>query len=152
MQVRSVASAARSALREGDGNGVMRRVASADERAIVERALHGRDIDHMVTLTQNAGEKLKALLSEEADEGDGLRVQVVPGGCSGFEYQLTFGKPQSDDEVVEQHGVQILIDRFSAPYLFGAEFDYEESFQGAGFVINNPNSSSSCGCGKSFQA
>ena len=51
----------------------------------------------MVTLTENAGERLKVLLAEEADEGDGLRVQVVPGGCSGFEYQLTFGKPQSDD-------------------------------------------------------
>jgi len=106
----------------------------------------------MVTLTENAGEKLKVLLAEEADEGDGLRVQVVPGGCSGFEYQLTFGKPAGDDEIVEQHGVRIIIDRFSAPYLFGAEFDYEESFQGAGFIINNPNSSSSCGCGKSFQA
>ena len=99
----------------------------------------------MVTLTENAGEKLKVLLAEEADDGDGLRVQVVPGGCSGFEYQLTFGKPQSDDEIVEQYGVRIIIDRFSAPYLFGAEFDYEESFQGAGFSINNPNSSSLCG-------
>ncbi len=106
----------------------------------------------MVTLTPNASEKLKVLLADEADEGDGLRVQVVPGGCSGFEYQLTFGKAQADDEVVEQQGVTVIIDRFSAPYLFGAEFDYEESFQGAGFVINNPNSSSSCGCGKSFQA
>ena len=106
----------------------------------------------MVTLTPNASEKLKVLLADEADEGDGLRVQVVPGGCSGFEYQFTFGKAEADDEVVEQQGVTVIIDRFSTPYLFGAEFDYEESFQGSGFVINNPNSSSSCGCGKSFQA
>ena len=72
----------------------------------------------MVTLTENAGEKLKVLL---ADEGDDLRVQVAPGGCSSFEYQLTFGKPHSDDEIVDEHGVRIIIDRFSAPYRFGAE-------------------------------
>ena len=106
----------------------------------------------MVTLTENASSKLKGLIAEEGDQGDGLRVKVVPGGCSGFEYQLTFDQPGETDEVFEQHGVRIIIDRYSAPYLVGAEFDYEESFQGAGFVINNPNSSSSCGCGKSFQA
>ncbi len=106
----------------------------------------------MVTLTENASTKLKGLIAEEGDQGDGLRVKVVPGGCSGFEYQLTFDQPGETDEVFEQHGVRIIIDRYSAPYLVGAEFDYEESFQGAGFVINNPNSTSSCGCGKSFQA
>ncbi len=106
----------------------------------------------MVTLTENASTKLKGLIAEEGDQGDGLRVKVVPGGCSGFEYQLTFDQPGETDEVYEQEGVRIIIDRYSAPYLVGAEFDYEESFQGAGFVINNPNSTSSCGCGKSFQA
>lgn len=106
----------------------------------------------MVTLTENASVKLKGLIADEGDQGDGLRVKVVPGGCSGFEYQLTFDHATDADEVFEQHGVQIIIDRYSAPYLVGAEFDYEESFQGAGFVINNPNSTSSCGCGKSFQA
>lgn len=106
----------------------------------------------MVTLTENASTKLKGLIAEEGDQGDGLRVKVVPGGCSGFEYQLTFDQPGESDEVFEQHGVRIIVDRYSAPYLVGAEFDYEESFQGAGFVINNPNSTSSCGCGKSFQA
>ncbi len=106
----------------------------------------------MVTLTENASAKLKGLIAEEGDQGDGLRVKVVPGGCSGFEYQLTFDQPGESDEVFEQHGVRIIVDRYSAPYLMGAEFDYEESFQGAGFVINNPNSTSSCGCGKSFQA
>lgn len=106
----------------------------------------------MVTLTENASVKLKGLIAEEGDQDDGLRVKVVPGGCSGFEYQLTFDQPTDADEVFEQHGVRIIVDRYSAPYLVGAEFDYEESFQGAGFVINNPNSTSSCGCGKSFQA
>ena len=106
----------------------------------------------MVTLTSQAGERLKTLLETEAEPGDGLRVQVVPGGCSGFEYSLSFGQRGDGDEVVEAEGVTILIDRYSAPYLLGAQFDYEEGFQGAGFVINNPNASSSCGCGKSFQA
>jgi len=106
----------------------------------------------MVTLTPTAGDKLRTLISAEAEEGDGLRVQVVPGGCSGFEYELSFGKPTDGDEIVESEGVRVIIDRFSVPYLLGAQFDYEEGFQGAGFVINNPNSTSSCGCGKSFQA
>jgi iron-sulfur cluster insertion protein len=106
----------------------------------------------MVTLTAEAGDKLRDILETEAEPGQGLRVQVIPGGCSGFEYALSFGDRQDGDEIVESGGVRIYIDRFSAPYLFGAEFDYEEGFQGAGFVINNPNASSSCGCGKSFQA
>lgn len=106
----------------------------------------------MMTLTTQAGDKLRTLLETEAEPGDGLRVQVVPGGCSGFEYSLSFGQRQDGDEVIETEGVAVYVDRFSAPYLFGAEFDYEEGFQGAGFIINNPNASSSCGCGKSFQA
>jgi iron-sulfur cluster assembly accessory protein len=105
----------------------------------------------MVTLTPQAGEKLKSLLEAEAEPGSGLRVQVVPGGCSGFEYSLTFATPEEGDEVMEQDGVKLIIDKFSVPYLLGAQFDYEEGFQGAGFVINNPNATSACGCGKSFQ-
>ena len=106
----------------------------------------------MVTITETASHKLKGLIADEGEGGDGLRVTVVPGGCSGFEYQLTFDKPSDADEVIEQYGVTIIVDRMSAPYLVGAEFDYEQSFQGEGFIINNPNSTSSCGCGKSFQA
>lgn len=106
----------------------------------------------MITLTPVAGDKLKDLIASEAEPGSGLRVKVIPGGCSGFEYAMTFDRPVEGDEVVEQHGVQVIVDRFSVPYLLGAEFDYEEGFQGAGFRINNPNSTSSCGCGKSFTA
>jgi len=106
----------------------------------------------MITLTPVAGEKLKQLINDEAEPGSGLRVKVVPGGCSGFEYAMTFDRPGDDDEVVEQHGVSVIIDRMSVPYLLGSEFDYEEGFQGAGFRISNPNSTGSCGCGKSFTA
>jgi len=106
----------------------------------------------MITLTPVAGDKLKELIANEAEPGSGLRVKVVPGGCSGFEYAMTFDKPRDDDEVIEQHGVRVIVDRMSVPYLLGSEFDYEEGFQGAGFRINNPNSTGSCGCGKSFTA
>jgi iron-sulfur cluster assembly accessory protein len=106
----------------------------------------------MVTLTQDAKDKLRALIAAESDPATGLRVQVVPGGCSGFEYDLSLCGPQEGDEVVDSDGVRVIVDRFSIPYLLGVELDYEEGFQGAGFLINNPNASSSCGCGKSFQA
>jgi iron-sulfur cluster assembly accessory protein len=106
----------------------------------------------MVTLTQEATNKLRALIAAEDDPAAGLRVQVVPGGCSGFEYDLSLSAPSEGDEVVEGDGVRVIVDRFSVPYLLGVELDYEEGFQGAGFLINNPNASASCGCGKSFQA
>ena len=105
----------------------------------------------MVTLTNEATERLRALVAEEGEPGAGLRVEVVPGGCSGFEYALSLQSPKDGDEIVESGGVRVLIDRFSVPYLLGVELDFEESFQGSGFVINNPNASASCGCGKSFQ-
>lgn len=106
----------------------------------------------MVTLTQEAKDKLRTLIEAEPDAGTGLRVQVVPGGCSGFEYDLSLAAPAEGDEIVEGDGVRVIIDRFSVPYLLGVELDYEEGFQGAGFLINNPNASAACGCGKSFQA
>lgn len=105
----------------------------------------------MVTLTASAVDALTGLLAQAEEPASGLRLQVVPGGCSGFEYSLSLAPAQDGDEVIEQGGARVILDRFSVPYLLGAEVDYEESFQGAGFVINNPNASGSCGCGKSFQ-
>jgi len=105
----------------------------------------------MVTLTPSAAEHLKELVAEE-EPGAGLRLQVIPGGCSGFEYALSLGAPADGDEVIEDAGAVVIVDRFSVPYLLGAQVDYEESFQGAGFVIKNPNATASCGCGKSFTA
>lgn len=105
----------------------------------------------MVTLTPQAAEHLKELVAEEAP-GAGLRLQVIPGGCSGFEYALSLGAPEDGDEVITDGDATVIVDRFSVPYLLGAQVDYEESFQGAGFIIKNPNASASCGCGKSFSA
>ena len=106
----------------------------------------------MVTLTDGARDKLRELVAAEEIPVGGLRVQVVPGGCSGFEYSLALAAAEDGDEIVEDDGARIFIDRLSIPYLIGAEFDYEDSFQGAGFIIKNPNADSSCGCGKSFTA
>lgn len=105
----------------------------------------------LMTVTESAAVKIKQLMSEEEDVSV-LRVAIQGGGCSGFQYGLGFdrGAVEGDHEF-ELHGVQVVVDPFSAPYLKGAEIDYVDSIQAAGFAINNPNASSSCGCGHSFQ-
>ena len=104
-----------------------------------------------IGMTEAARAKLSELLVAEAP-GAGLRVSVVPGGCSGFEYSLALGLAEEGDEAIVSGDARIYVDRVSLPYLLGAEFDYEDRFQGAGFVINKPNATAACGCGKSFQA
>ena len=105
----------------------------------------------LLSLTEAAATKIKQLLAEETDVGV-LRVAIQGGGCSGFQYGLGFdtGAAEGDLEF-EQHGVAVVVDPFSAPYLRGAEIDYVDSIQAAGFAVNNPNAVASCGCGHSFQ-
>jgi iron-sulfur cluster assembly protein len=105
----------------------------------------------LVSLTEAAATKIKQLLADETDVGV-LRIAIQGGGCSGFQYGLGFdtGAAEGDLEL-EQHGVTVVIDPFSAPYLRGAEVDYVDSIQAAGFAVNNPNAVASCGCGHSFQ-
>ena len=107
----------------------------------------------LISLTARAAEKIRQLMAEEpVGEAEVLRVAIQGGGCSGFQYGLGFDRgPQEGDHELEAHGVQIVVDPFSAPYLKGAEVDYVDSIQAAGFAINNPNAASSCGCGHSFQ-
>jgi iron-sulfur cluster assembly protein len=106
----------------------------------------------MVTLTERAAEHVLALMSEDP-EAFALRVAVQGGGCSGLTYALGFdGEPQPGDEVVDQHGVKVVVDRFSLPYLSGAEVDFVDGLMGQGFTVNNPNAVASCGCGSSFKA
>src|SRR5216117_2210105 len=90
-------------------------------------------------------------MAEEEDVSV-LRVAIQGGGCSGFQYGLGFDRVAAEgDHEFEMHGVQVVVDPFSAPYLQGAEIDYVDSIQASGFAINNPNATSSCGCGHSFQ-
>jgi len=106
----------------------------------------------MVTLTSTAVDKVQDFIQEHGAEGaSGLRVAVLPGGCSGFQYGLNIEDgPESDDEIFDISGVKIFVDPFSAQYLDGVEIDYVTSFMGQGFAFSNPNASGGCGCGSSF--
>lgn len=106
----------------------------------------------MMTMTVTAAEKVQDFIKEHGVEGQvGLRVAVLPGGCSGFQYGLNIEDgPESDDEVIDVEGVRVFVDPFSAQYLDGVEIDYVTSFMGQGFTFRNPNASGGCGCGSSF--
>ena len=105
----------------------------------------------VLSVTPAAAAKIKQLMSEEEDVSV-LRVAIQGGGCSGFQYGLGFDRGSVEGDLeFEMHGVQVVVDPFSAPYLQGAEVDYVDSIQTSGFAINNPNAVSSCGCGHSFQ-
>ena len=105
----------------------------------------------MINLTEKAIDKVKQLMSAEGKDGYGLRVAVKGGGCSGFEYGLTFEEaPGEKDKVLEYAGLQVFLDDMSQLYLNGTSIDYVDSLAGSGFKIDNPQSSGSCGCGKSF--
>jgi iron-sulfur cluster assembly accessory protein len=107
----------------------------------------------VVTLTERAATKVSALMAEEpAGEAEVLRVAIQGGGCSGFEYALGFDRgAQEGDHVLDHHGVTVVVDPFSAPYLQGSTIDFLEGLQESGFKIDNPNVVSACGCGHSFQ-
>jgi iron-sulfur cluster assembly protein len=110
-----------------------------------------RPVTTPMTLTESAATKIKQLLAEEEDVSV-LRVAIQGGGCSGFQYGLGFDRgPQEGDIEFSMYGVDVVVDPFSAPYLHGAEIDYVDTIQTSGFAINNPNATSSCGCGHSFQ-
>lgn len=83
-------------------------------------------------------------------EGQALRVAVEGGGCSGFQYDIRLDRPAGDDLVLEGQGQKVVVDSVSLPFLAGATIDFSEELIGARFVIDNPNASSSCGCGTSF--
>ena len=105
----------------------------------------------LMTVTESAATKIKQLMAEEADVSV-LRVAIQGGGCSGFQYGLGFDRGAVEGDIEsDQHGVHVVVDPFSAPYLSGAEIDYVDSIEQSGFAINNPNAVSSCGCGHSFQ-
>lgn len=105
----------------------------------------------MITLTELAASKVQQILQERGDTSLALRVYVQPGGCSGFSYGLGLDQVREDDNVFESHGVKIVVDPQSAPFLRGSLIDYKEAFRGGGFAISNPNAVRTCGCGSSFR-
>jgi iron-sulfur cluster assembly protein len=113
-----------------------------------------------IGITANAASKVTELLDREVSESPeehggkeyALRVAVQPGGCAGLRYALYFDdRKLEDDKVVTAHGVEIRVDKMSAPYLSGAEIDYVDGLQQSGFTINNPNAKGTCACGDSAQ-
>ncbi len=106
----------------------------------------------MVTLTQEAMEKVKGLLADKQREDLGLRIFIREGGCRGYSYGMAWDSPSEDDQVFEQGGVRVLVDPVSTIYLDGAEVDFKDELMGGGFTIHNPNATSTCGCGQSFRS
>lgn len=106
-------------------------------------------------ITGRAAEEVQKFITQEQVpvESAGLRVSVLPGGCSGFKYSLNIEERPLEDDLVNQiNGVRVFVDGFSAQYLTGVTIDYVSSMQGSGFTFSNPNASGGCGCGSSFTA
>ena len=104
-----------------------------------------------ISLTDDAVAKVTELISKEGEDGLALRVAVRPGGCSGFSYEMFFDSDVAGDDVVSIFGaVRVVVDPASASLLTGATLDYKDGLTDAGFSINNPNATRTCGCGQSF--
>src|SRR6476646_5008315 len=111
-----------------------------------------RKVNMAIMLTKKAEDKVKEILSEQPEPYAGLRIQVVGGGCSGFQYRMGFDKAfnEQSDNIFEFEGLKVFIDKASLMYMDGSEVDYVEGLHGAGFKFNNPNVNGTCGCGSSF--
>jgi len=104
-----------------------------------------------INLSARAVRKVRELVAEEENDNLKLRVYITGGGCSGFQYGFAFeDEAAEDDAAIETDGVTVLIDPMSFQYLVGSEVDYTEGLEGSRFVVNNPNASTTCGCGSSF--
>jgi len=107
--------------------------------------------ERRITISDSAARRIAALKTQEAAEGAFLRIAVSGGGCSGFQYGLSFDEERNPDDVVFEHGgVRVVVDEVSLDLLNGSEVDFIEDLMGASFQIKNPNAASSCGCGNSF--
>ncbi len=103
-----------------------------------------------ITLTEAAANRIREILADEEGK-TALRVAVVGGGCSGFQYEFDIVEgPENGDEVVEAHGAKVVIDPESLPFLLGCTIDFEDTLAGSRFKVDNPNATASCGCGVSF--
>lgn len=105
----------------------------------------------MITVSDEAAEKIGKLMKEQGTRDCGLRVAVMGGGCSGFQYKLEFeAAPNDMDQVIESNGVKVFIDAKSSLYLNGVVLRYDDGLMGSGFRVENPNARTTCGCGESF--
>lgn len=104
----------------------------------------------MITLTARAARQVESMRASAGGGEKRLRVLVESGGCSGFQYGMSFDEPKQDDASFESEGVAILVDPASLAYLSGSTIDFDDGLHGKGFDIRNPNAQSTCGCGKSF--
>lgn len=107
-------------------------------------------LQFMITLTPRAAQQVRTLQSDVADAAKRLRVFVESGGCSGFQYGMSFDAAKDGDQTLESEGVAFLVDPTSFTYLDGSVIDFDDGLHGKGFEIRNPNAQSTCGCGKSF--
>lgn len=105
-----------------------------------------------LTMTETAINEVKKFMeAENVGPEAGLRIRVIPGGCSGFQYSMQIEEgPREGDEIIEQNGLKVFVDMFSRQYLDGVHIDYVHTVMGSGFTFNNPNATGSCGCGSSF--
>lgn len=102
-------------------------------------------------ITNAAADKVLQLITEENNPALSLRVYIVGGGCSGFQYGFAFdAKQNEDDTIIKKNAINVVVDAMSLQYLVGASIDYIENLQGAHFVVQNPNAKTTCGCGSSF--
>jgi len=105
----------------------------------------------MVTVSDEAAAKVAEMLEQQGNAGFGLRVAVMGGGCSGFQYKLEFEEaPEDMDQVIESNGVRVFVDAKSSLYLNGVILRYDDGLMGSGFQVENPNARTTCGCGESF--
>ena len=108
-----------------------------------------------LNVTESAATEIRKFMASEEGlpETSGLRVRVVPGGCSGFQYSLNIEEESREgDFIIDEKGVKMFVDMFSAQYLNGVQIDYVSGVMGSGFTFTNPNATGSCGCGTSFTA
>jgi iron-sulfur cluster assembly protein len=103
-----------------------------------------------VSITDRAAKRIKEILAAENRDGQGLRLKVVGGGCSGLQYKVDFDMEKAGDRIFEKEGAKVLVDMKSLLYLAGTELDYREGLMESGFVFQNPNVKRACGCGASF--
>ena len=108
--------------------------------------------DNLITVTNTAAAKIKELMAKQGDAEYALRMRVVGGGCSGFQYQMGLEEtPTENDTVFMNNGVKLFIDTKSADYLNGVQIDYLNGLMESGFKVTNPNAETTCGCGQSFR-